>query len=194
MLRIASTLLFLSQLLCVSSHGRLTAPFPDDYVASGAGNAAQGTENCGHNPKYTWGGVNSAVSPSGTGLKYTSFTPGFATIRIQELAGHTGPYRLCLIDSNEVCRYVLADHIPQNSAGQMNYKVTVWLPNVKCDAATQCKIQMMWVLTNSNPCVYYDRNPTVQTTLPTGACTSICKASITIELVYIAFFLFRFSP
>ena len=109
----------------------------------------------------------------------TSFKPGFATIQIQELVSQNGPYRLCILDKNEVCRYILLDHIPQNAAGPINYNVNVYFPDVKCDANTQCKLQLLWILTGGEECKYYDRNPLEQAVLPKrvvpNACTSFRK-------------------
>ena len=176
-------------LVVVQSHSRLFFPRPDDDAGNSIANGALTTENCGHSPPLSWGSASTTTFSPGI-KKQLTFTfqsqrisffiyhAGYSTIQIQELVSRNGPYRICLLDSNEICRLVLLDHIPQSTAGPINYFVNVYLPDVKCDSNEKCKLQLLWIQTGGTECKYYDRDPKVQVSLPTNvippACTSVC--------------------
>lgn len=109
-----------------------------------------------------------------SGIKYWGMngirhlTPGYMTLIWEESISHKGsPFRLAILDKNENVLSILLDHIPHWNNAKPNmldessyvpYKMTVTIPNIKCE---QCSLQLLYIMTdkttlcNIDYCTYY---------------------------------------
>jgi hypothetical protein len=134
----------------VLSHGRWKCPAPRD----------SNDENGEHIKFDNTGNKYAACGPEsgkwGFG-KVTKLSPGWNTITWEESISHAGsPFRIAILDQNEVAKVVLLDHIPHDDASSPNmnieqtyqdYKLSVFVPNVKCD---KCSLQLLYVMTDKS--------------------------------------------
>jgi len=97
----------------------------------------------------------------------TTLQPGWVTLSWEESISHSGsPFRISILDENEVSRIVLLDHIPHNEDSSPTayvektytpYKVSVKIPDVNCE---KCSLQLLYVMTDKttkcgvNSCYY----------------------------------------
>lgn len=85
----------------------------------------------------------------------TRLKPGWNTITWEESFSHVGsPFRIALLDETETARILLLDHIPHNDESHpipyfeksyVLYKISINIPDVKCD---QCSLQLLYVMTD----------------------------------------------
>lgn len=89
------------------------------------------------------------------GATYT-LKPGWTTLNFEESIPHLGsPFRIAILDHDEVPRVVLLDHIPHNDAATnsdkynetkfIQTKISVNIPDIKC---TQCVMQLLYIMTD----------------------------------------------
>lgn len=138
----------LAVLAAVSAHGRWKCPTPRDALDS-SGN---------HITFDNTGNKEGACGPQshnwGFG-KVTSLKPGWTTLVWEESISHSGgPFRLAILDENEVAKVVLLDHIPHNDQSSPDnkdessfqpYKMTVYIPDIDCK---KCSLQLLYVMTD----------------------------------------------
>jgi len=138
----------LISLSVVDGHSRWKCPSPRDALnPAGAHIAFDNTAN-----KYAACGPNSGQWGFG---EVVSLKPGWTTFTWEESIAHTGsPFRLAILDETETARILLLDHIPHNEKASpvpqfentyVPYKMSVQIPDVKCD---KCSIQLLYVMTD----------------------------------------------
>eukprot|EP00128_Syssomonas_multiformis_P018513 Colp12_sorted_trinity150504_noHs@27102 len=145
-----------------AAHGRFSCPKPrDEKDLNGKHIAFDNTGNkvgpCG--PKeYTFGfnGIKQLVPNT------------WQTLEWEESIAHAGsPFRISILDEAGNTQIVLLDHIPHNDNAKpipaiefsyVKYRVSVFIPDVKCD---RCTIQLLYIMTdktvkcNIPTCTYY---------------------------------------
>jgi hypothetical protein len=154
------TLQALAILAAVSAHGRWKCPLPRDDKINGVHSTFDNTAN-----KYAACGPLSGQWGAGS---TTTLTPGWNTLTWEESIAHTGsPFRIAILDETETARIVLLDHIPHNEkaspipyleASYVEYKMSVYVPNVACE---KCSLQFLYVMTDKTvkcdtPTCYYN--------------------------------------
>ena len=147
----------------VEAHGRWKCPAPRDALDENGNHIT--FDNTGN--KYAACGPESGKWGFGT---ITTLTPGWNTLTWEESISHAGsPFRIAILDETETARMVLLDHIPHNDESAPNsqdeatfvpYRVSVNIPDVKCD---KCSLQLLYVMTDkSTKCgiqtCYYNPN------------------------------------
>lgn len=143
-----STLVILSFIWECSGHARWLCPKPRDE------NDADGN----HIKFDNTGNKVGACGPQSGNWGYGSVTklaPGWTTLSWEESISHAGsPFRLAILDETETAKIVLLDHIPHDDASSPNYmfektyqqyKMSVYIPNVKCD---KCSIQLLYIMSD----------------------------------------------
>lgn len=111
------------------AHARLTSPMPRNNQA----NLKVGP--CG------------GIAPTGA---FTAFAPGETiTVKWEETIAHPGYYRIAFSPGMDqgFDQHVLADQLP-NPSGVQSGQAQVTLPDLEC---TQCTLQLIQVMTESNP-------------------------------------------
>jgi hypothetical protein len=99
---------------------------------------------------------------------FTKLSPGKQTLTWEESISHKGsPFRISILDENEIERIVLLDHIPHNDdtkpipyveSSYSPYSITVEIPDIQC---SKCSIRVLYVMTDKSvacglaQCVYY---------------------------------------
>lgn len=182
----------------VSAHGRWKCPLPRDELDENGNHIT--FDNTGN--KYAACGPQSGKWGFG---EVTTLSPGWTTFTWEESITHTGsPFRIAILDESETARVVLLDHIPHNEeshpdytneASYVEYKMSVNIPNVKCD---KCSLQLLYVMTDKSvkcgiPTCYYNPDdaackgstdpnaatcpgaPNSQVCVAEGECFSNCK-------------------
>jgi hypothetical protein len=152
---------FSSAALLVAGHGRWKCPVARDELDENGNHIAfDNTAN-----KYAACGPQSGNWGFG---QITTLSPGWTTFTWEESITHTGsPFRIAILDETETARVVLLDHIPHNEDSlpdrnneetYVPYKISVNIPNVKCD---KCSLQLLYVMTDKSvkcgsPICYYN--------------------------------------
>eukprot|EP01038_Epipyxis_sp_PR26KG_P010852 gene10852-14569_t len=129
-------------------HGRWKCPLPRDALDESGQHIK--FDNTGN--KYAACGPESGKWGFGS---VTTLSPGWTTLTWEESISHHGsPFRIAILDENEVAKIVLLDHIPHDDASSPNYmlestftqyKMSVEIPNVKCE---KCSLQFLYVMTD----------------------------------------------
>lgn len=137
----------LSMMMGANAHGRWVCPPPRDALDdSGA-----------HIPFVNTGNKVGPCGPKSGQFGFgevTKLSPGWTTVSWEESVFHKGsPFRLAILDENEVARVVLLDHIPHNDASTptpgvetsyTRYSMSVEIPDIKCD---KCSLQFLYFMT-----------------------------------------------
>jgi len=89
------------------------------------------------------------------GGNWTLNANSWQTFTWEESVTHTGaPFRISVLDDNEIERVVLLDHIPHNDAANpipglestyVPYSITVYIPDIQCE---QCSIRLLYAMTD----------------------------------------------
>lgn len=146
----------------VSAHSRFKCPTARDWNdASGKHIPFDNTGNkrgpCGpYSGQWGMGGVSKLNAKA------------WQTLTFEESVAHTGaPFRISILDENEVEQIVLLDHVPHNNNSKpvpyvestyVPYSISVYIPDVLC---TKCSIRAIMVMTDKsvacgwNICTYH---------------------------------------
>lgn len=144
--------------LGVNGHSRWKCPPPRD----------QNDENGNHIIFQNTANKEGPCGPAMYGYNgITELSPGLQTFVWEESITHKGaPYRINLLDKSGRIIATIMDHIPHNDAAKTTmmekrytpYKMTIDIPNVKCD---ECSLQLLFLMTDKTTncgteyCTYY---------------------------------------
>jgi len=141
--------LVLVSLSMVSGHARMKCPKARDW----------NDKNGNHIVFDNTGNKNGACGPYsfnyGMGGVVALRANTWQTFVFEESIAHTGaPYRLSILDENELEVFVLLNHIPHNEAAMpipyvestyVPYNITIYIPDVQC---AKCTIQLIMFMTD----------------------------------------------
>jgi len=161
-MKIFAALLSLSAFFGAEAHSRWKCPKARDW----------NDQNGKHITFDNTGNKNGPCGPFngqwGMGGNFTLTPNSWQTLTWEESVFHTGaPFRISILDENEVDRVTLLDHIPHNEAAKpvpyieatyVPYSITVWIPDVLCQV---CSLRVLMFMTDKTVncdqelCTYY---------------------------------------
>lgn len=146
----------------VESHSRFKCPTARDW------NDATGKHIPFDNTGNKVGPCGPFSGKWGMGGNVTLTANSWQTFTWEESIAHAGaPFRVSILDENEVERVTLLDHIPHNDAASpipyvettyVPYSISVFIPDVLC---AKCSIRLLYVMTDKTTkcdipiCTYY---------------------------------------
>lgn len=142
--------LFLVHLGTVHCHARWKCPLPRDEKDT----------NGKHIVMENTGNKEGACGPQSGNWGFGSVTtlaPGWTTFVWEESINHKGsPFRVAVLDQNEIQRIVLLDHIPHDDGAKptpyiektyQEYKISINIPDISCK---NCTLQLLYIMTDKS--------------------------------------------
>lgn len=132
------------------SHARWKCPLPRDDLDS------EGKHIIFENSGNHYAACGPLTGQWGVGT-VTSLKPGWTTLVWEESVSHKGsPFRIALLDGNDVAKMILLDHIPHNDmtnpienveSTYAPYRISIYIPDVNCP---KCALQLLYPMTDQS--------------------------------------------